>query len=70
MNTNKDLEKISSENLTKTAGGIGLLPNDPNEQIRKQIEEKEREERERKEAERMVATGIHGNPPISFGSAD
>ena len=61
MNTNKNFEKISSENLMKTTGG--MTPQD-RDMIQKLIEEEERKERERKMAEKMVATGIHGDPPI------
>ena len=65
MNTNKNFEKINSENLMKTAGGV-IPTYDPQgiELMRKQIEEAERKEKERKMAEKMVSTGIHGNPPI------
>ena len=65
MNTNKNFEKINSENLMKIAGGILPGYNTQGiEEIQKQIEEAERKEKERKMAEKMVATGIHGNPPI------
>ena len=65
MNTNKNFENVSIENLMKTAGGIHMFPTNENKDIQKMIEEEERRERERKMAEKMVATGIHGNPPIS-----
>ena len=63
MNTNKNYETMSSENLVKTAGGV-IPTYDPQsvEQMRRQIEEAERKERERKRAERMVSTGIHSDP--------
>ena len=66
MNTNKNFEEISSENLMKTTGG--MVPAGGAKEIgkiTKGIEEAERKERERKMAELMVATGIHGDLPIS-----
>ena len=66
MNTNKNFETISSENLNKTAGGVIPTYSAPEiEKLQKQIEEHERKERERKMAEKMVSTGIHGDPPIA-----
>ena len=51
MNTNKNFEEISSENLMKTVGGIHMFPTYKNEQIRKLMEEEKRRENERKMAE-------------------
>ena len=66
MNTNKNFEKISSENLIKAAGGIGIIPTGPSaEEIQKQIEEAERKEEERKKAEKLVTTWAH--PNVLFG---
>ena len=62
MNTNKNFENVSSENLMKIAGGIHMFPTTENQQLQKLIEEEERKEKERKMAEKMVATGIHGDP--------
>ena len=62
MNTNKNFETVSSENLMKTAGGIHMFPSYENKQIQKLMEEEERREQERKKAEKMVSTGIHGDP--------
>ena len=65
MNTNKNFEKISSENLNKTTGGVGILPTYSAEEIEKMQKQVEEEERKRKLAEKMVSTGIHGDPPIA-----